>query len=116
MTLAHGLCALGVIAALSLVSVSAKADCGTTSCWDGCSNSFIQVDGDSCSSSFNGQQGCFTAIGECSGGGGAPPPVCAGTSCWDPCSGTFEFFSGANTCDQSFNGAMGCFTATASCQ
>ena len=40
--------------------------CGTTSCYDYCTSSYITVQGNTCESTYDYNRSCYTAYGSCS--------------------------------------------------
>jgi len=42
-----------------------NAECGSTSCWDNCTSSYLKMPGNSCTNEWDFQRSCYTAKSEC---------------------------------------------------
>ena len=87
----------------------------TTDCWDPCTSAYQVVAGNSCSTQWDSNRGCYEAIGSCTPG---PSDGCSGqsTNCWDPCSGSYMTMQDANACTTAWSPANGCYQALGYCQ
>ncbi len=94
------------------VKISNKSN--VVSCFDFCSNAYIEVKGNTCSRIWD--NACWRAVGSFQKEQPSNSESCgkAEVPCWNPCTHSYELLAG-NTCKTEWNDTKGCFTAKSFC-
>lgn len=87
------------------------AQCGLIECYDPCTHSNVQLEGDKCSVTWNETEKCFEAYTECGNS-----KKCLGALCYDGCANRYQYFTQANTCSYFFDPAKLCTATLGNCE